>query len=699
MTGIHRKIGLLLAFSALSAPGWAVAYGQDIQQTFEEGVSLLERGEDEAALQKFQEVLAADPSQEQAFALWQSTEHDIWLRILVKRGDYELFARRMMDLSRMGRLERREDADAIRGLIREIDGDDLVVSTSAVRTLSAQHGEFAVPYMLGALADPGNDDRRVRLMHALTKMDFDVVLPLVQALDTDDGFLRSNVARVLGYIGDRRAVPALAALATDDDDVAVLAAANQSLDQMNVGDRNAAALFTRMGDDYLAGRHTVLKPFMYSDVVWTWNGSNVAHTAVSRELYGDELAKKAFHRALALEPDSPAAMAGLVRAYVSQMAKVERLSLLGEDVSGVQDQVAEGAVAVHLAGAAALDQALLDAVAAGESDTSVGLCRRLGEMLTEPTGGLLAALGSGDAAISSEAAIALGRIALTGRGEPGTAVVSALGEAAGREIMQVAAVFDGDSGRAADLVGALEAAGLMAYSWPSGVQGLVMAHRVPGLDLILVADSLPDITTDQVIDDLGRAPGTRETPIVIISADPDAAGNLYGDVAAGVVTGAADLDLDELLSEGLQGDRAQADELSSRAAWVLAALAMAGADVTEALPDLAGTLAMRPDGVTLSAMQALAVACPGHSAGGLVGVAVDGERSDSARSAACSALAAIISRGGSLSQEEFSGLVGVLTSDSSLKVRAAAAHALGALDLDATGRAHAVGGARVDMGG
>ncbi|MFM7298955.1 MAG: hypothetical protein ACKO4Q_17250, partial [Planctomycetota bacterium] len=95
MTGSYRKLGLALAALCLTAPA---ALAQDIEGTFKQAVDLLQRDRKDEALRMFQKVLAMEPSAEQAYALWTSTDHDTWLEILRTKGDIELVGRRMMAL-------------------------------------------------------------------------------------------------------------------------------------------------------------------------------------------------------------------------------------------------------------------------------------------------------------------------------------------------------------------------------------------------------------------------------------------------------------------------------------------------------------------------------------------------------------------------------------------------------------------------
>ena len=65
MTGLRRPVLSLLALSLFSLASTA-------QSTFEQGVEALMRGNIEEALKLFQQVLAEDASNADAYELWQS---------------------------------------------------------------------------------------------------------------------------------------------------------------------------------------------------------------------------------------------------------------------------------------------------------------------------------------------------------------------------------------------------------------------------------------------------------------------------------------------------------------------------------------------------------------------------------------------------------------------------------------------------
>ena len=698
MTGLSRNLGLLVAFTVLSTAAVAIP-ALDIDQDFKDGVEFLRRGNDAAALNKFTTVLAADPSHEQAYELWKSTDHQIWLDLLVKGGQYELVAKRLMGLAELSRNERRDDKEAIRELLDGVESDDVLVRRRALVELSANHGEYAVQYMLFGLGDANNDDKRVKYMHALTEMSTDVVLPLVAALSTEDGYLRRNVALTLGHLGDPRAAAALTHTADVDSDVGVQEAARAAAKKCG-SNGDAHSLFLALGDDYHNTRATVLRGMDYSDVVWSYNDGLVA-TPCSRQVYADELSKNAYHDALKADSKSLEARAGIVRAYLSQQSTIEGLSQQGADVESLAMQLAEGTLAVHALGRDAVDLSLAMCTKSNDSATGAEACRLLGHMATEGTAGLTAALNSGDGALRSEAAVAMGHIAHREKSGLTGDVITSLGEAVGREVLRIAVVIDSDKERGASLAEALTGNGMLAHHWSSGASGVALLHRVPGVDMIVLADTLDDLTAAQVLEAISSDDRTANVPVVLITEDADTAGDNYGDRCAAYITDTADIAFaDEVLSGTLNEDRARANDVAARAAGVVVKLANSGHDLSAALDGVAAAIVDRPDEVALPALDALGVLGGADHLSPLTAVIADVDRSDAVRIAAADALGDIATRTKlKPAGDALASLAGVLVSDASIAVRQATALGLGRSKLSEVQRADLARRMKVNLEG
>lgn len=688
-------LGLALALAALAAP--LAAYVQDdVQADFQEGVDLYRRGRKQEALAKFQAVLAADPTNEEAYELWKASDQRLFNDLLVEGGEYTKITKRLLERATLGRVERRNDREAINDLVQRLKRtDDALERHEIILELSSQHGEYAVPRLLAPLADAGDADWRVMAMHTLTEMGTDVVLPLIAALDTGDVYQRANVAMVLGYVGDPRAAAYLQHLSETDEDTKVQRAAGKAA--MECGASGSTLdMFLKLGDDYHHARENVLRSFDYSDVVWSWEDGSLEPSPVPRAIYNNVLAKRAYYHALDVAPESLDALAGVARECTDIVAKLGAMDERGEDVGDLLAQARVGALAVPVTGIEAIDRALSWAVVTDDASSGVHLIRTLGRMAARPTPGLESALDSDDGAMRGEAAVALGQVALTaGEGAP-SGVVGVLGENVGREVVRIAVVIDGNAERASATVAALEAQGVLVNHRGNGARGVDLLSQVPGLDVIVVGDDLPDMTIDQVVVAANDYPGTSDVPIVLMTGDEEL-GETWSDRVAGVSTGAEDLaPVQEVFEQNLSGDRAQADELAARSGSTLAHLAMAAhTDIGAVLDQLTGPLAHRDDAVTVPCMEALAAAGTPDQLAALAGVLADGERSDEARVAAAEAMGGIFARHPVTADAAAS--VEAVTSDAeaSIEVRQAAARALGRVQTD--DRASLVRGVRVEV--
>ena len=387
-----------------------------------------------------------------------------------------------------------------------------------------------------------------------------------------------------------------------------------------------------------------------------------------------------------LPPDSLDAQAGLVRSCVTETAKLDSLEMTGavdsmENADGIRAHVANLSVQAASMSTAALDRALSWAVSQDDTTAAIALCQRLGAVASSSTPGLRAAFGSADGAVSTEAAVALGNMAVR-TGQAADGVVARLGEAAGRDILRIAAVIDSDQGRANSVSSSLMEAGMLVNTWDKGTTAIATLRRVPGVDVILISDELSDLTTNQVLSEVRNDVRFTSTPVFILASDAEAAGEMYGDSVTGTMSGADVAAITSALGADESADRKAADALSKRAAATLANLSLSGrTNMGAAVEQLAGTLAHRPDEVTLPAMIALGASGGSDAVGALVAVIGDDSRSDAARAAAGQAISDILARsGGGSDAGVASTLAGVMSSGASVEVRTAAAAALGRMN-------------------
>ncbi|HEX6882684.1 MAG TPA: HEAT repeat domain-containing protein [Planctomycetota bacterium] len=669
-----------MAFAAALSIPLSAAQSDD----FQAAVEALQRGANQEALELLQKVVGADLSNEDAFELWVRTENRVWLQLLTQGGELELVARELVEKARLGRKQRQNNPEAIRALVKELANDNVIARNKVVNQLAADYGEYAVPILIYSLAESGPESLRVNAIAALTRMGTDVVLPLIETMESPDTILRRNVALTLGYIKDERAKPVLSRAAASDPDTGVRGAASQALGRMG-GPGDAGALYFALGEAYYREDDSVLAPHQYSDVLWRWEGNGLVATEVPRFLYAPELAKKNYYRALALQADGGPALAGIARCAVTEIGRLDEWLAAGQEAAGWDERLQSDELAAQVAGPEALDLALGWAISKNDFVAASGLCRLLASSGKVATANLKAALGaSRSGAVQGEAAVALGRIAYRNREAAGADAVSALGTAAAREVLRIGAIIGGSEAEGRRLATQLEEQGYHVSWWPTGSRGLVSMRSLPGVDLVIIDDQLPDLLPRQVVSELRSEPRLARTRVFIKASTADTDAAAYGDKINGILAPGDDLAsaTEAAAGEPLNRDREEALQLAVRAAETLQLLAAGGkTDVAPVMDALAGTLANRPDDVVAPALGLLQFVGEAAHVERVAGVLTDAERPEAVRAGAARALASIFSRTGTADAALIQKLQEIAQQDGSFAVRAATAGALGRLNL------------------
>jgi HEAT repeat protein len=97
----------------------------------------------------------------------------------------------------------------LKKLIRELDDPDEEVRINAIKKLGEKKAVSSVPKLIEALKWGSNPYVDLGARKALIKIGEPAVPALIEKIKGEDSFVRNNAIRVLGEIGDRRAVPVL----------------------------------------------------------------------------------------------------------------------------------------------------------------------------------------------------------------------------------------------------------------------------------------------------------------------------------------------------------------------------------------------------------------------------------------------------------------------------------------------------------
>lgn len=691
--GLRSGVRLLTAAAFLAAIQGAVL-AQDaggLAQTLQEGIDLLNRGQLDAANKKFREVLASAPESDEAYQLVRTTTAKQLGAMLNGTTDSRQIAERILHLSRREATARSKDEGAIRTLVgRLVSTRDPVAQSDAADEIAAKHGEFAVPELIRHLGS--NDiDTRTGAIIALRRIGSDAVLPLAAALGTGGGVAEQNIAKLLGNAGDARGVPALLRAAKAGN-----AAASGALASMGVKGGDPAEAYLRNAALYFQGDPAVIRNFDAAAVVWSMKDGKPTGTEVAHVIYGYELAEQSAYDALAVHPGDTTA-----EAMIALCAFAEKAAIAGVSEEAKGTELIQAAIK-NLEGAEALANAtgpdgLLRAFSLAAQLKHGGAAMAIAGALPGVWGGqpigadspLVKSLGHEDRTIRYAAAIALLRINPTSTFPQANAVAAIAGQAAGESAVRQVLVVDSDSKNAMNTQRALNEAGFHAVAFTSGTEGLRAAKMTGGFDAIVVRSKLADITTFQVLDEIGRDVRTMGMKKLVM-VEGAQAGEAEADYQKRNVAGYAPTSVDgqgivnavRKALESPEGDagRQMANAMSKAAS---AALQWAHGSVFSLKDAEAGLLDAAAEGkdedVRVAALAALGNCATANAQTALRGIVAKSDNSAAVRGGAAGALGRSL-RGAAPAPETFDALVNAM-GDADASVRAAAGAALGQMKL------------------
>jgi HEAT repeat protein len=669
-------VAALVAANALSAQ-------TDITQSFEEGVKQLRLGNRQQALEKFAEVLKADPSNEAAFELWKKTDQDIWRMLLNEQEDVSKIARHLLGLAQIGRKKLGRDEAKIKELVDKACAGDFDTRRTAINSLVGEHGEFAVPALVEKLANSDDDKGQTHAILALHYIGRSATLPLVEALHSENMLVRRNCAAALSHIRDLRSAAGLARLVQTDDNEGVRLAAKKALETLVHGGINAVDLYLADGRRYLAGMG--VQPGEGSEVVWSLEKGKLVPTDVPPALYSLELARRSGHEAFLLDPASDAAKILLAESCLAEVA------LIGESkddaVKAWAGRTPVLQMMAMMTGPKILNHAIADAIKAGMPTVAAAAIRALGQV-QDPSGigesELVKALDSTDKRICYAAAIAL-TSASKGRPMQASAkVVERLGQAITEEVVRVIKIIDSDptAGKVAEAVSQDRVNVVEADT--SGIKAINRLRQFPHADVIVVNEKIADALPQAVIGLLRNDPRFANTKILLVAEDPDKAKADYGDKIHGVIKGPLTADqlqksVDEALKDvPLDGSKQVQNEIAVAASKSLAELGASKVDLGSALGNLCLQLD-RKDDVAIPAAEAIGQGGSIAQVQALVDVVKKEAASPDLRAAGATAIGNILGRSNAPEAPDaaLDALLAVLDSNADLKVKSAVSAALG----------------------
>lgn len=701
LAGRFTVAASLAACLAFSGPPAAAQDAGKVKELYDAGMGCLEKNDFDGALAKFKALFQEDPSQGMVLDLIRSTETKQFLKMLEKGGEFELIARRLLESGHGGMMARSQDKDRIEPLVETAVKDaDLEKRRSASRQIMANHGAYAVPYLVRYLGS-NDTDERVRAIFVLEDIGIEAVLPLVETLSSPDAQVRQTAIVALKKLLDPRAYPILEWIAASKDQPeSVRRAADSALKEFGkmVGkpDISPEEAFLQAAEMYYTKAPEVLRDLGTNYSLWKWEDGKLTFKDVPAFMYHLRLAEKACTMAMQSNPKSANARSMLALVYAAeQVALMNAPAAFLESEAGKEEaaRLAMADAAIRSAGVPTLLKALALALKHEDAPVAIAILRTLpsfsGSVPTGADSPLVAALAAPDRSVQANAALTLIRLAPQKPFPRCEMVVALAADAVSLASVRQVLVIEPDTKTAVQFQTELNAAGMHAVVSRSGADGLQRAKEA-AYDLVIVDAGLKDLMAQQVVHAIRRDFRTKALPVLV--ACPEAAMEAqkaaFGDTVAGFVSLPASANVyvpqaKAAAATSPHDDRARALAMSEDACAALAGAAATPCfDFSRAQMALVGTLdpaANKPDSLKMKALAALKRWGGMPALDGCLGAVANSTNAEGVRAEAAGVCGAILS-GKAPTQKAWEVLMGCL-GDASIQVRTACAGALGGMNL------------------
>jgi len=364
-----------------------------------------------------QALLQSNPDPVNLLELSRKNEqgYQILVRVSDSAPDAELaeLSGKILALIERGRFLQRIEPKIIAEEVRRLSTTDRGWIIAVERLRNA--GEYAIPFMLEAMADPSRENELPDVVRALPQIGKDAIRPLAAGLQTNNVALRMQIVAAMGKIGYPQSLAYLKFVAEKDDSPQLRQAAQDSIRQIDPAalQTPAAQLFYQLAESYYYHADS-LAPAADANFANVW-----FYDAGTQKLAREEVSKSYFNELMAMRSCEWAlrADAGFGSAIGLWLAAFFKAESAGEEKMPAYfgDRHADALVYATTAGVEYLHQALARAVKDNNAYVALGVIEALATTAGEKSllyqiGGtqpLLAALSFNDRKVKYSAAIAI----------------------------------------------------------------------------------------------------------------------------------------------------------------------------------------------------------------------------------------------------------------------------------------------------
>jgi hypothetical protein len=396
----------------------STGFAQTIEENWNDFLHYTKIGRFDLATGFAQTILNSNPDPVKLLELSKANAqgYQILLRVNEAAPDAQLaqVTRQILDLIEKGNYIRRADPRVIVTEVQRLSSTERGWFTAVKRLRNA--GEYAVPFMLNAMADNSRQAELPNIVRALPQIGRDAIRPLAVALQTDNVAIKAQIISALAKIGYPQSAPYLKYIVENDNSTEIRELAKEGLSRIDPGTLklSAAQLFFGLAEKYYYHSQS-LTPAEDTDFgnVWFWNAERrvLVRVEVSRAYFNELMTMRCCEWALKSDAGfGPAIGLWLAAFFKAESAGIEKMPAY------FGDSHADALVYATTAGVEYLHQALARAVKDRNAHVALGAIEALGTTAGEksllyrigPAQPLLAALSFNDIKVRYSAAIAIG---------------------------------------------------------------------------------------------------------------------------------------------------------------------------------------------------------------------------------------------------------------------------------------------------
>ena len=344
----------------------------DLEENWNDFLHYTAIGRFELAKSYAEQIIESQPDPTQLLDLTEENQEGYHLLLKMHADSDELreVSGKVLDLIEEGRYIRRTDPKIISQEIQRL-------STTIKARIAAEQrlknaGEYAIPQMLAAIADPDRKNEMAYITEALPKIGRPAIRPLVAALQIENVAVKVEVIRALGKIGYYEPLAYLKyEIETADSDV-IKTQATSAIERIDGSALKipAAELFFRLGENYYNQDDSLAAAAEYDFAnMWFWDADKQAliRKEVNKDYFDELMAMRACEWTLKTNP----AVGKAIGLWIAAFFRAESVGEQMPDYFG--DGHADAMTYATTAGPEYLHQALERAINDNDAFVALGV--------------------------------------------------------------------------------------------------------------------------------------------------------------------------------------------------------------------------------------------------------------------------------------------------------------------------------------